>query len=132
MRTCPQENLEVPNSPIRHQAVGVMNNLAWSLATCQPAQDRDGARAVRFAERACEMTQYRQTIMVGTLAAAYAEAGRFAEAVTTAETASTLAAKTGDQTLLARNRQLLELYREGRPYREPATPVDPPPVSSKL
>ena len=123
LRTCPQENLEVPNSPIREQAVGVMNNLAWSLATRQPPQDRDGARAVRFGERACELTQYRQTIMVGTLAAAYAEAGRFAEAVTAAKTASTLAAQTADQALLARNQQLLELYREGRPYHEPAAPV---------
>jgi hypothetical protein len=116
-------NLEAPNSPVRELALGALNDLAWLLATRPQAEDRDGVRAVGFAERACELTQYRQTIMVGTLAAAYAEAGRFAEAVTTAERALTLATQAGDQALLAKNQQLLELYRTRRPYHEPAAPV---------
>ena len=58
--------------------------------------------------------------MVGTLAAAYAEAGRFPEAVATAEMACGLATQAGDQALLARNQQLLDLYRAGKPYHEPA------------
>jgi hypothetical protein len=55
----------------------------------------------------------------GTLAAAYAEAGRFPEAVATAEMACTLATQAVDQALLARNQQLLELYRARKPYHEP-------------
>jgi hypothetical protein len=56
--------------------------------------------------------------MVGTLAAAYAEAGRFAEAVATAEKAETLAEQANQMELAARNRALLELYRSGQPVRD--------------
>ena len=62
-----------------------MNNLAWTLATSEVAELRDGARAVELAERACELTHYRETMMVGTLASAYAEAGRFDDAIATAK-----------------------------------------------
>ena len=50
-----------------------------------------GPQAVQLAERACELTHYGQPVFLGTLAAAYAEAGRFPEAVTTAEKAERLA-----------------------------------------
>ncbi|MGO9587298.1 MAG: tetratricopeptide repeat protein, partial [Limisphaerales bacterium] len=55
----------------------VLNNLAWLLATCPDAHVRDGVQAVKYAGRACELTHYGVTVPVGTLAAAYAEAGRF-------------------------------------------------------
>jgi hypothetical protein len=122
LRTCPVLNLETPNSPIVEPALNCLNNLAWLLSTAERAENRDGRRALRFAERACELTQYRETIMVGTLAAAYAEAGRFGDAVATAEKACALAAQKGDQALLEKNRQLLELYRGGKPYHEPTAP----------
>ncbi|HVM51308.1 MAG TPA: tetratricopeptide repeat protein [Candidatus Acidoferrum sp.] len=129
LRACPSVNLEAQSSQIREPSITALNNLAWLLATSSQAQDRDGVRAVGFAERACELTQYRDTVLVGTLAAAYAEAGRFAEAVTSAEMAVALATQAGDQPLLARNRQLLELYRTGQPCREPsnAAPSQPGP-----
>ena len=69
-----------------------LNNLAWLLATASDARLRNGAEAVELAERACAVTQYRRTVFVGTLAAAYAEAGRFEEAIATAERACKLAA----------------------------------------
>jgi protein O-mannosyl-transferase len=122
LRTCPRSNLESPNSPVRELVIGVLNDLAWLLATGEQTEGRDGGRAVRFAEQACERTQYKQTMMVGTLAAAYAEAGRFKEAVATAEKACALATQNGEQVLLEKNRQLLELYRAGKPYHEPAAP----------
>jgi tetratricopeptide (TPR) repeat protein len=131
LRTCPRVNLEAPNSPVREPAIGALNDLAWLLATRPQAEERDGARAVGFAERACELTQYRWTILVGTLAAAYAEAGRFPDAVTTAEKALALAKQAGDQGLLAKNQQLLELYRAGRAYHEAAAPIQSPPASPK-
>jgi len=97
-----------------------MNNLAWLLATCPDARIRDGTQAVKYAERACEQTHYGMTLFVGTLAAAYAEAGRFDEAIATAEKACALAEAAGEEGLLARNQQLLALYRAHQPYREPA------------
>ena len=102
---------------LQPQSPGLLNNLAWLLATCPAAETRDGAEAVGLAERACELTGHQQTLMVGTLAAAYAEAGRFADAVVTAQRACALAAASDDQALAARNQQLLQLYRAGQPYR---------------
>jgi hypothetical protein len=59
-------------------------------------------------------------LFIGTLAAAYAEAGRYPEAVTTAEKAEQLATSARLKKIAEKNRQLLELYRAGKPYHEPA------------
>jgi hypothetical protein len=106
----------------------VLNNLAWTLATDSNAGLRDGGEAVRLAEQACELTHYQKTICIGTLAAAYAEAGRFDNAILTAEKACALASAAGDQGLLKKNQELLALYQKRQPYHEmvenpiPATP----------
>jgi protein O-mannosyl-transferase len=113
------------------QSPEILNNLAWLLATCPEADLRDGAQAVQLATHACELTQFQRTVMVGTLAAAYAEVSRFDEAVATAQKACALAAESGDETLVRKNQQLLEQYRAGRPYREAANPATPEPVSSQ-
>jgi protein O-mannosyl-transferase len=95
-----------------------LNNLAWILAANPDAALRNGREAVDLAERACKLTEYKQPIMVGTLAAAYAEAGRFTEAVSTAEKARALAEQANEMELAAKNRTLLELYRSGQPARD--------------
>jgi tetratricopeptide (TPR) repeat protein len=97
-----------------------LNNLAWILSSSPAAAYRDGAEAVRLAERACALTERKRAQMIGTLAAAYAEAGRFDEAVATGEEASKLAEANGDQRLAETNRKLATLYRSGKPYHEPA------------
>jgi tetratricopeptide (TPR) repeat protein len=97
-----------------------LNNLAWMLAASPDDELRNGAEAVRLAERACELTHYGKPVCIGTLAAAYAECGRFPEAVATAEKAEQLATTAGLTAIAAKNRQLLELYRAGKPYHEPA------------
>ena len=60
---------------------GVLNNLAWLLASCPNAAFRNGPEAVRLATRACESTGYAKPLLIGTLAAAQAEAGRFDDAI---------------------------------------------------
>src|ERR1017187_9166760 len=97
-----------------------LNNLAWILATHPEARFRNGPEAVQLAERACELTSYQQTVFVGTLAAACAEAGRFDDAVATAQKACALASGRGEPGLLQKNRELLALYQAHQPYREPA------------
>jgi len=62
------------------------------------------------------MTAFKRAGMVGTLAAAYAEAGRFPEAVSTAEAAVRLATADGDAQFAAMNQRLLMLYRTGKPW----------------
>jgi Flp pilus assembly protein TadD len=98
--------------------IEALSNLAWLLATSSDQAARDGSEAVRLAERACKLTGFNQTQPVGVLAAAYAEAGRFSDAVSAAEKALELATKTGDTQSAATNRRLLGLYRAGRAYHE--------------
>jgi tetratricopeptide (TPR) repeat protein len=99
--------------------VAALNNLAWLLAVTPADEMRDGAEAVRLAERACELTHRRQPLLLGTLAAAYAETGRFADAVATAEQARQLALDAGQSDVAETNSRLLELYRANKPFRTP-------------
>ena len=105
------------------------NNLAWLLTTCPDGHVRNGAQAVAYAEHACALTQYIVTPMVGTLAAAYAEAGRFDDAIAMAQKACTQASESGRQDLLKRNQELLILYRQHLPYHEVPAPGQPPPAT---
>jgi len=96
---------------------GVLNNLAWLLATHPSAEFRNGHQAVPLAERACQLTGGTNLAMVSTLAAAYAEAGRFPEAVSAQQKACDLAAAQG-QAPPERLQRRLEFYRSGQPYHE--------------
>ena len=97
-----------------------MNDLAWIRAAAPQAALRDGAAAVKLAEQACKLTEYREPQFIGTLAAAYAEAGRFDDAITTAEKAKDLASATGSKVLVDKNEELLACYRNRKPYHEQA------------
>ncbi len=94
--------------------VEALNNLAWLLATSLERGVHDGPEAVRLSEKACALGGYRQATIVGTLGAAYAAAGRFEEAITTAERAITLATASGEQQVADRNTELLKEYRAGK------------------
>lgn len=94
------------------------NNLAWSLASSPEAAKRNGTLAVKLAQDACQQTQGRVTAMVGTLGAAYAEAGRFDEAVSMAQKACQQAEKNGETDLLQKNRELQALYLKHQPFHE--------------
>ena len=107
--------LELSQNP---ESPPAMNNLAVLLATAPDPALRNGAEAVQLAERASSLSGSRNPVMLTTLAAAYAEAGRFSEAVASAQKAGELASIFKDDALLARNRELLELYRAGQPYHE--------------
>ncbi len=69
----------------RGNLVLTLNNLAWLLATQPGRNTQDGVYAIRLAHQACEMTGNQKTVFLGTLAAAYARAGNFEEAVKTGE-----------------------------------------------
>jgi tetratricopeptide (TPR) repeat protein len=95
-----------------------MNNLAWLRATCAQAEWRDGAEAVQLAERACQLSRRRFPHFLGSLAAAYAEAGRFAEAVQAIREAQALAQKSGATNLLPVHAQMEAQFKAGQPVRE--------------
>ena len=102
----------------------LLNNLAWSLAASPDPALRDGPRAVQLAEHACALTGGQRTALLGTLAAAYAEAGRFDDAIATAEKACARAAAQGETALLQRNQELMALYQQHHPWHDPA-PASP-------
>ncbi|HLX94495.1 MAG TPA: tetratricopeptide repeat protein [Verrucomicrobiae bacterium] len=98
--------------------VEALNNLAWILATCPDDTVRDGKEAVRCAEQACRLTAYKRVEMVTVLAAAYAEAGNFSQAVSTADMAVRMATAAGNTRFATINQQLLLFYRTNKPWRE--------------
>jgi len=95
-----------------------LNNLAWLLATCPDANVRNGSESVKYAEHACAITDYKDARTLGTLAAAYAEAGRFPDAIKTAERAEQLAMAANEPELAALNRQFLVNYRAGKAWHQ--------------
>ncbi|MBT8407343.1 MAG: tetratricopeptide repeat protein, partial [Deltaproteobacteria bacterium] len=96
----------------------VLNNLAWILATNQNPSFRDGVRAVRLAEKACALTAYKNAVSLDTLAAAYAETGRFNEALQTAQKAAKLAVAEGRAELAKDIEKRMQLYKAGKPFHE--------------
>ena len=103
-----------------------LNDLAWLLATNPKPERREGAEAVRLAERACALSGGKEARFWGTLDAAYAEAGRFVDAMATATKARDLALAAGQPDIAQRAEERLALYRAGKPYRTPAPPKPSP------
>jgi len=98
--------------------VTALNNLAWILATDPDEKIRNGSQAVELAERACQITEWKQPFLIGTLAASYAEAGRFTNAVEIAEKACAVARSNKLDDVARRNEELIQIYRAGKPYHE--------------
>ena len=95
-----------------------MNGIAWILATHPDSHGLTDEVAVSLAQRAAELTQYREFEILDTLAAAYAAANQFDRAVTTAQTALALASEGRSNQRADEIRRRLKLYRQGKPYRE--------------
>jgi tetratricopeptide (TPR) repeat protein len=95
------------------------NSLAWVLATSPDASVRDGARAIELSEAAQRSSRGNNPTFIATLAAAYAEAGRFPEAIGTAKQALQLATAQSRPTLANRLQAQIALYQAGSPYRDP-------------
>jgi tetratricopeptide (TPR) repeat protein len=95
-----------------------LNNMAWTLATWPEAPIRDGAKAVELAERADSLTHHKSPVIGATLAAAYAEAGRFAEALTTSERALQLAKAEGNAARADSIRAQIAVYQSGAAFRD--------------
>jgi len=95
-----------------------LNDMAWFLATDPHAELRNGTEALTLAQRACELTAGSDTRCLGTLDAAYAEAGRFEEAIAAAQHAQEVARAQGQNYLANFAAERIELYRAGKCYRQ--------------
>jgi tetratricopeptide (TPR) repeat protein len=103
------------------------NKLAWLLATCPEASIRDGAKAVELAQQAIKLAGHEDPGLLDTLAAAYAEAGQFPQAVATAHKALEMAEQQDNGALADALREQIKLYEAGKAYREVSSPSAPPP-----
>jgi tetratricopeptide (TPR) repeat protein len=99
--------------------VQALAGLAWIRATAADPSLRDAAEAVRLAERAGELTRHQDVTAIDALAAAYAEAGRFDEAVRVARSGLAHATAAGQAPVADQFRQRIELYQKRQPLRIP-------------
>jgi len=94
------------------------NNFAWLLATSDDHEATRVNRAVELAERICRATEEKDHAYLDTLAAAYAHAGRFDDAVRTAKRAVALARAAQQDEMAEQIDARLKLYEAGQPFRE--------------
>jgi len=116
-----------PNVEAKRDLADSCNKLAWYLATCWDDSIREGKRAVELATKACELTEWKNPNCIDTLAAAYAEAGKFDDAVKWEKKAMEQPDMLG---LLVpeRAKARLKLYEAHKPYHEPRPePAGPSP-----
>jgi tetratricopeptide (TPR) repeat protein len=102
------------------RSIPTLTNLAWLLATSRDATFRNGLKAVELAKQADRLVGGTNTLVLRTLAAAYAENGEFANAIRTAQSAMQLARMHGEDSLTTDLVQQIALYRLGMPYRDTA------------
>jgi tetratricopeptide (TPR) repeat protein len=109
------------------QPAGACSSLAWLLATCWEDSIRDGKKAIGLATKACELSEWKNPDFLDTLAAAYAEAGQFDDAVKWQKKALEHP-EAFDAAEFEQAKQRLKLYEARKPYHEPR-PEPPGPAS---
>ena len=100
---------------VKHRP-SLLNHVAWFYATCPADSVRDGKKAVLLAEDACAKSQWKNAAAIDTLAAAYAEAGDFNQAVKFQEQALSFPESSAESRAGMQKR--LALYQKHLPYRE--------------
>jgi protein O-mannosyl-transferase len=103
---------------LRPNFIPVCNNLAWLLATAADPSLRNGAKAIALAQRADQLSGDKNPLVLGTLAAAYAEARRFPKAIATAQRAVSLADEQGNLKLADALRSQIKQYQGNTPLRQ--------------
>jgi len=101
---------------------GILNNLAWVLATSPDDSIRNGKRSIELATQAAEETKFQQAHILSTLAASYAESGDFAKAIEWSKKAVEL----GSEAMKPALAKELESYEAKKPWREDQTAASQP------
>jgi len=96
---------------------GALNGIAWVLAIKKDERVFNPDKAIEFAQKACKLTEYKKASYLDTLAVAYAAVGKFNEAISITEKALQIAQEEADE-LREEISNRLQLYKEGKPYRE--------------
>jgi len=96
----------------------ILNNLAWIMAAHEDDKFRNPPQALQYAQKACELTKFKNPDLLDTISAAYAAVGKFKEAIQTGERALKLYRNLEKEKKADDLQNRLELFRAGRPYRE--------------
>jgi tetratricopeptide (TPR) repeat protein len=112
-----QKALEVVPAEDKEDRSGLLNNLAWVLATSPQDELRDGERSIKLGTEACELTEYKEAHILSTLAAGYAEKGNFEEAIKWSEKAVELGKEAKNEQIDQLEKEL-ESYKQNKPWRE--------------
>ncbi len=115
---------------IRPDDMNAQAYLAWVLATSPDASLRDGAKAVELAKKALEHADHADVIVLRTLAAGYAESGRFSEAIKTAQQALQLAIAQDNSALIWNLQLNIANYQRNLPVRDPGGSIKTPAAES--
>lgn len=91
--------------------------VAWMWATCPEPRVRNGTKAVEYATKACELTEWKDYWSLSALAAACAEVGRFDDAIKYQRQALEVADASATFSLRYAQKGL-RLYEERQPYRD--------------
>jgi tetratricopeptide (TPR) repeat protein len=102
---------------LQPQSIPAQIDMAWMLATWPEPSVRNGGKAVALAEQANQFSKDKNPLILRTLAAAYAEAGRFPEAVVTAKQALVLAVTQSNTGLTNVLQTEIGLYQTNSPCR---------------
>jgi WD40 repeat protein/serine/threonine protein kinase/tetratricopeptide (TPR) repeat protein len=114
-----------PIIELEPEHAATLNYLAWILATSTVNEARDGQSALQLATRACELTNYKSSNYVDTLAAAYAETGDFDSAVKWSTKALEIIGESGNASRRRMFTRALENYKAKKPTREEKTTPAP-------
>ena len=93
---------------------GILNNFAWVLATSPNEKLRNAPRSIEMAMKACQLTDFKESHILSTLAAGYAEAGDFDSAIKWSTKSVELSEGEARENL----KQELESYQKKKPWRE--------------
>jgi spermidine synthase len=115
-----QLRLALESDPNR---AALLNRTANLLATCPDRSVRNATEALALADRAKQLTGGQEPSILDTLSAAYAEKGRFEQAIEIERQALALAAQRGNATLAATLKVHLAKYESHIPLREPPDPL---------
>ena len=113
-------NKDFETALVNEPELGLAYNCqAWLWATCSAKEFRNGKKALDYAKKAVNLSGGKDPGFLDTLAAAHAEVGDFAQAVTIVESVVAAAMAANDVDLLAEARERLALYKKKKPYRQP-------------
>ncbi len=104
------------------EAQNDLAQVAWIMATAPNPSARNGIKAVELSWQTDRLSGGKNPMMAATLAAAYAEAGQFPEAITTARRAVELAGSQTNAAMSADFQAQLKLYQAGSPFRVTGAP----------